>query len=91
MEGFMIQGWDSILPGVRWLHKRTAANQRSAGGLVELGFPDDAGQCRPGETPFSSPGCLSCVGMASFMMGTCPRGALASFSSTSQSAIGRWV
>ena len=32
MEGFILRGWELILPGVRWLCVRSPANQRSAGG-----------------------------------------------------------
>ena len=32
MEGFLIRGWDPILPGVCWLCIQTPANQRLAGG-----------------------------------------------------------
>ena len=32
MEGFLMRGWELILPGVRWLYVRSSANQRSASG-----------------------------------------------------------
>ena len=32
MEGFLIRGWEPILPGVRWLYVRSPPNQRSASG-----------------------------------------------------------
>ena len=42
MEGFMMRGWNLILPGACLLYLRTPANQRSAGGA---GFPHRAGRC----------------------------------------------
>ena len=32
MEGFLIRGWENILPGVRWFYVRFTANQRSSSG-----------------------------------------------------------
>ena len=88
MEEFLIQGWDPILPGVRWLYIRTPASDW----LVGLGFSHRAGRCRPGESPFSPPACRSFKGVEGFLkMGSCrPRVALALVSSPSQSAICRW-
>ena len=33
MEGFLIRGWDPIVPGWCWLYSRAPANQRSARGV----------------------------------------------------------
>ena len=33
VEGFMIRGWNPIVPGWRWLYARAPANQHSSGGV----------------------------------------------------------
>ena len=73
MEGFLIRGWELILPGcggtaalargstlaARWLHEPQPISDHPVG----LGFPHPAGRYRPGESAFSSPGCWSCIDM----------------------------
>ena len=70
MEGFLIRGWELILPGcggtsalargatlaARWLHEPQPIIRNHPVGL----FPHRAGRYRPGRYLFSSPGCLSC-------------------------------
>ena len=33
MQGFLIRGWEPVVPGWRWLYFRAPANQRTAGGV----------------------------------------------------------
>ena len=61
MKGFLTREWDIILPGVRWL---STISDRPVG----LGFPHRAGRFRPGESPFSSPGCRSCRCVEGFLI-----------------------
>ena len=49
MKGFLIRGWEPILPGVRQLYVRVPANQQSPSGA---GFPHRAGRFRRGITVF---------------------------------------
>ena len=65
MEGFLLQGWESVLPGVRWLIGRAPASRRLAGGA---GFSHYAGQFQSGGSPFSSPGCRSCNCIEGFLI-----------------------
>ena len=53
MGWFMIQGWDIILRGWRWLHESQLISNEPVG----LGFPSHARRHRPGGSPFSSPVC----------------------------------
>ena len=66
MEGFLIRGWELILPGcggtaalagatlaALWLHEPKAISIHPAG----YKFPLSAGRYRPGGSAFSSPGC----------------------------------
>ena len=69
MEGFLIGGWELILPGcggtsalargatlaARWLHESQPISNHPLG----LEFPHPAGQYRPGVSAFSSPRCWS--------------------------------
>ena len=32
MEGYVVRGWETIIPGARWLFVRSPANQRSDSG-----------------------------------------------------------
>ena len=78
MDGFLIRGWELILPGcggtsalargatlaARWLHEPQPISNLPMG----LGFPHPAGRYRPGESAFLSPGCWSCAGMERFMI-----------------------
>ena len=54
MEGFLIQGWDLIFPGGRWLYQPQ--------------FPYGAGRYWRGGPPFSSPVCQSCGCMEGLMI-----------------------
>ena len=77
IEGFMIQGWELILPGcgrtsaltrgetlaARWLHEPQLFSNHPVG----LGFPHAAGRYRPEGSAFSSARCWSCRGMEGFM------------------------
>ena len=57
MEGFLMRGWELILPGCPGsMYDPQPISDRPLG----LGFPHRAGRCRPGGSPFSSPGCRSC-------------------------------
>ena len=67
MEGFLIRGWELIVPGcgrtsalargatlaARWLREPQPISNQA----VELEFPHRAGWYRPGGSLFSSPGC----------------------------------
>ena len=57
MEGFLIRGWDPVVPGWRWLYFRAPANQQS---VSRVGFSTRPRRFRPGGSPLSSPGCRSC-------------------------------
>ena len=70
MEGFLTRGWEIILPrsgrtstlakgerlAARWLHEPQPISNQPVG----FEFPHRAGRYRPGGSPFSFPGCLSC-------------------------------
>ena len=62
---FFIRGWDPILPGVRWIYKRSPANQRSA---CEAGVSKPCGAVSTRGTSGSSPGCRSCRCMEVFVI-----------------------
>ena len=49
VEGFLLQGWYLILPGVRWLYARVPANERAASGA---GVSTACGAFRPGGSIF---------------------------------------
>ena len=66
IEGFLLRGWELILPGVRWLYVRSPANLRWASGT---GVSTSCGLFRPGGPSFSSPGYRSCNGVAGFVIG----------------------
>ena len=72
MEGFMIQRRERTLPpsrgcaGYIYIYEHQPIRDR----LVGLGFPHRAGRCRPGGTPFSSPGYRSCICVEGFQNGT---------------------
>ena len=51
MEVRPIRGWDSMVPGCRWLHEPPPISDQ----LMGVGFPHRAGRCRSGESPYSSP------------------------------------
>ena len=91
MEGFLIRGWEPILPGVRWLYVRSSANQRPANGA---GVSTPCGAVSTRGSPFSSPDCRSCRCMEGFLIRgwdpVVPGWRWLFFSSPSQSAIGRW-
>ena len=73
LGGFLIRGWELILPGcggtstlargatlaARWLHEPYPISNHPVG----LGFPHRAGRYRPGRSLFLSPSCWSCRGM----------------------------
>ena len=59
MEGFMILGWDTIVPGWRCLHMPRPISDRP----TWLGFLHRAGWYRPGGLTFSSPVRRSCRNM----------------------------
>ena len=63
MEGFLIRGWNPIVPGWRWLYSRAPISDRPEW----LGFPHRARRCPAGGSPFSSPGCRSCRYMEMFL------------------------
>ena len=48
MEVFLIQGWDPIVPGPRWLH----GSQSITNHWMRVAFPHRAGWCRRGESMF---------------------------------------
>ena len=78
MEGFLIRGWELILPwcdgtsalargetlAARWIHKPQPISNHPVG----LGFPHRAERYRPGRSLFSSPGCWSRRGMEGFLI-----------------------
>ena len=78
MEGFLIQGWEIILPGsggtsvlergatlaARWLHESQPISNYPVG----FGFPHPAGRYRPGGSPSWSPGSWSCRDMEGFLI-----------------------
>ena len=78
MYGFVIRGWELILPGcggtlalarratfaARCLHEPHPISNHPVG----LGFPHPAGRYRPGESPFSSPRSWSCRYMEAFLI-----------------------
>ena len=65
LEGFVIRGWELILPGCAGSkYDPQPISDRPVG----LGFPHCVGRCRPGGTPFSSPGCRSCTCMEGFLI-----------------------
>ena len=78
MEGFLIRGWELILPGcdgasglargatlaARWLHEPQPISNQP----MWLGFPHRAGLYRPGRSLFSSSGCWSCRDMEGFLI-----------------------
>ena len=78
MEGFLIRGWEIILPGcggtsalargvtliARWLHEPQPISNHPVG----LEFPHRAGRYRPGRSLFSFPGCWSCRVMEEFLI-----------------------
>ena len=52
MEGFLIRGWEIVVPGWRWIYFQATANQRSAGGVgistpVRGGFDPEDHRFRP--------------------------------------------
>ena len=59
MKYFLIQRWDPVLPGRRWLHESQPSSDQS----VASGFLHRAEQCRPVGSPFSSPVDRSCRDM----------------------------
>ena len=77
MEGFLIRGWELILPGcggtsalargatlaARWLHEPQPISNHPVG----LGFPHPSERYRPGGSAFASPGCWSCRDMEGFL------------------------
>ena len=77
MEGFLIRGWELILPGcggtsalargttlaARCLHEPQPISNQPVG----FEFPYRAGRYRPGGSPFSSPGCRFAKVMEGFM------------------------
>ena len=65
MEGFLMRGWDPILPGVRWLYARSPANQRSA---IGVGVSPPCGVILILDTPFPSPGRRSCRRIEVFLI-----------------------
>ena len=72
MEGFLIRGWDPIVPGGANLFLEP---QPISDWPMGLGFPHRAGRFRPGGSPFSSPGCRNCrcmEGMSEPGIRTCP-------------------
>ena len=62
MQGFVIRGWDQILPGWRWLYEPQPISDQPEG----LGIPHRAWEYRPGGSPVSSPNCFSCRCMERF-------------------------
>ena len=52
IEGFLLRGWELILPGVRWLYVRSPANLRWASGT---GVSTSCGLFRPGGPSFFVP------------------------------------
>ena len=78
MEGFLIRGWEIILPGcggtsalargvtliARWLHEPQPISNHPVG----LEFPHRAGRYRPGRSLFPSAGCRSCGNMEGFLI-----------------------
>ena len=85
MAGFLIRGWELILPGcggtltlargatlpARWLHEPQPISNQPVG----LGCPHLAERYRPGGSASSSPVCWSCTGREGFFgpgMGTHP-------------------
>ena len=78
VKGFLIRGWDIILPvsgttstlaraatfAARWLNKSQPISNQPEG----LEFLHCAGRHRPGRSPFSSPGCWSSRGKQGFLI-----------------------
>ena len=78
IKGFLIRGWELILPGcggtsalargatlaARWLHEPQPISNHPVG----LGFPHPAGRYRPGGFAFSSPYGWSCRDMDGFLI-----------------------
>ena len=68
MEGFIVKGWETILPGCAGsMYDPQPISDRPA----RLGFPHHAGRFRPGGSPFSYPGCRSCKDMEGFLIRGC--------------------
>ena len=77
-EGFLIRGWELILPGCGGTSALARGATLAARGRHEphriscqperLGFPNTARQDRPGQSPFSSLGCWSCRYLEGFLI-----------------------
>ena len=64
MKCFLIRGWDTIVPGWRWLYSRAPSDQRWVGGV---GVSTPCGAVSTQRSTFSSPDCRNYISMKGFL------------------------